>query len=263
MARLTWDAVGERFYYVGLDRGVLYLPSVAGVPWSGLIAVDENPSGGGPKPFYLDGVKYLNVSAAEEFEATIEAYTYPDEFGECDGTAEVRPGMFVTQQPRQEFGLSYRTLVGNDVDGNDHAYRIHIVYNALAAPTQWENKTIDSSVNPNTFAWDITTRPAEMTGYKGSSHIVLDSREIQAEHLAQIEDILYGNEVDQSRLPDFDELVELLDTDIGFVVTDNGDGTATIVGGATYITEINSTTYMFDSPSVVEIDPETYSVSTL
>jgi hypothetical protein len=263
MARLIWDAVGERLYYTGLDQGVLYMPSVAGVPWSGLISVEENPSGGGPRPFYIDGVKYLNISAAEEFEATINAYTYPDEFAECDGTVAVRPGMMVTQQPRKEFGLSYRTLVGNDVDGNDHAYKIHIIYNALAAPSPWVNKTIDNSVAPSTFAWDISTRPPLTEGYKRSSHVILDSRELQPEHLSIIEDILYGNELEASRLPDFDELVEILDTDIGFVVTDHGDGTWTAEGSSAYITMISSEVFQIDVSTAVPIDEDTYTLSSL
>ena len=248
MARLTWDSIGERFYFVGLDRGVLYLPSVAG---------------GGPKPFYLDGIKYLNVSGSEEFEATINAYTYPDEFLECDGTAEVRPGMFLTQQPRVEFGLSYRTLVGNDVDGIDHAYRIHILYNALASPSPWVNKTIDSAVDPGTFGWDVTTRPAETEGYKPASHVILDSRDLQPEHLSIIEDILYGTDEDPARLPDFDELMEILDTDIGFVVTDNLDGTWTAVGSSSYIEMLSADTFQISVSTAVPIDADTYTLSSL
>lgn len=263
MARLTWDAVGERFYYAGLDRGVLYLPDVAGVPWSGLISVDENPSGGGARPFYIDGVKYLNLSASEEFEATINAYTYPDEFSECDGMATVRPGMFLTQQPRAEFGLSYRTLVGNEVEGTDLGYKVHIVYNALAAPSPWVNKTLDNSVAPSTFSWALTTRPAETDGYKLSSHVILDSRDMQREHLQFIENILYGDEVDAARLPTFDEILEILDTDMGFVVTDNGDGTWTAVGDSSYISMISSEVFQITSPTAIVLDPDTYTLSSL
>lgn len=263
MARLTWDAVGERFYYAGLDRGVLYLADVAGVPWSGLIGIDETPSGGGARPFYIDGVKYLNLSAAEEFEATINAYTYPDEFSECDGTIEARDGMFLTQQPRQEFGLSYRTLVGNDVDGLDHAYKIHLIYNALAAPSQWINKTLDNAVSPSTFNWDLTTRPPDLTGYKLTSHVILDSREIQDAHLEFIEDILYGNEVDEARLPTIDEIITILDTDMGFVVVDNGDGTWTATGDASYISMISADTFQITSTTAVVVDPDTYTLSSL
>jgi hypothetical protein len=263
VARLIWDAVGERFYYTGLDRGVLYVADADGVPWSGLISIDESPSGGGARPFYIDGVKYLNLSASEEFQATINAYTYPDEFGECDGTVAVRDGMFLTQQPRQEFGLSYRTLIGNDVDGLDLGYKIHIVYNALAAPSQWVNKTIDNSVAPSTFTWDLTTRPPDITGYKLSSHVILDSRDLQQEHLDFIEDILYGNEVDAARLPTFDEIITILDTDMGFVVTDNGDGTWTAVGDASYISMISADTFQITSSTAVPIDADTYTLSSL
>lgn len=263
MARLTWDAVGERFYYAGLDRGVLYVADADGVPWSGLISVEESPSGGGARPFYIDGVKYLNISATEEFEATIEAYTYPDEFGECDGTVAVRSGMFLTQQPRREFGLSYRSLVGNDVDGLDHAYKIHIVYNALAVPSQWTNKTIDNSVAPSTFSWGLSTRPPDLSGYKLSSHVILDSRDLQDAHLEFIEDILYGNEVDAARLPTIDELITILDTDMGFVVVDNGDGTWTATGDASYISMISTDIFQITSLTAVVIDPDTYTLSSL
>jgi len=263
MPRLTWDDVGTRFYQVGVDRGVLYMPSVAGVPWSGLISVDENPIGGGARPYYIDGEKYLNLSAREEFGATITAYTYPDEFGECDGTVTVRSGMLLAQQPRTSFGLSYRSLVGNDVEGADHAYKIHLIYGALAAPTASSNKTIDSSVAPWVFSWDITTKPAALTGYKLSSHVILDSRDLQAGHLAIIEDILYGNSTDAARLPTFDELVTILDTDIGFEVVDNGDGTWTATGSDAYISMLSSNTFQISVSTAVPIDADTYTLSSL
>jgi hypothetical protein len=166
MAKLAWGLSGQRYFESGTDRGVLYVGTTPGVPWNGLISVSENPSGGDPVPYYMDGIKYLNVAAAEEFEATISAFSSPDEFGVCDGTALLSNGLFATQQPRKPFDLTYRTLIGNDEDGIEHGYKLHLVYNALAKPTTRENKTLERSVTPANFDWDISTLPIPVPGYK-------------------------------------------------------------------------------------------------
>lgn len=209
MTKLSWAAIGERFFEAGVDRGVLYLTGYEGAPWNGLISVTESPTGGEVTPYYIDGIKYLNVASAEEFEATIEAYTYPDEFSKCDGTARVSNGLYAGQQPKQSFGLSYRTKVGNDVDGIDHAYKIHLVYNALAVPTEKAFHTISDSVDPDNFSWKIVTKPPLFTGYKPTAHFVIDSREVPSGLLTQIENMLYGTDTSQSRLPSVDELISL------------------------------------------------------
>jgi hypothetical protein len=205
--QLVWNAVGERTFEVGVDHGVLYIDGIDGVAWNGLISVNESPSGGDVTPYYVDGIKYLNVAAAEEFEATVEAYTYPDEFGVCDGTAPVKNGLFATQQPKKSFGLSYRTKIGNDVDGADHAYKIHLVYKAMAAPSDRQHHSMSDSIDPFNFSWKIVTKPPTFIGYKPTAHFVIDSREVPSDLMNQISDILYGTADTAPRLPSVPELL--------------------------------------------------------
>lgn len=209
MARLVWSSFGQRFYEIGVDRGVLYVGVAPGVAWSGLISVEESPTGGEAKPLYMDGIKYLNLSSAEEYAATINAFTSPEEFGPCDGTVSIQNGLYVTQQPRKSFGLSYRTKLGNDVDGPDHAYKIHLVYNGLASPASRSNATITDSPSPNNFSWAITTLPPAITGYKPTAHFVVDSRFTPTDVLSGLEDILYGTDSVAARLPSVSELIDL------------------------------------------------------
>lgn len=210
MTKLTWGAVGERVFEAGVDRGVLYVGTNAGVPWNGLVAVKESPSGGTSEGFYYDGVKYRMRATPEEFVGTIEALSSPAEFGPCDGTNQLAPGLFVTQQPRREFNFSYRTLIGDDVDGLDRGYRVHLVYNALAKPPSRTNATLNASAQPGTLSWEITTRPPLSTGYRPSAHLSLDSRLVMPSLMAQIEDILYGTPTTAPRMPTQQELVDLL-----------------------------------------------------
>jgi hypothetical protein len=207
--RLNWDVSGERFYETGIDRGVLYVPALDGVAWSGLTSIEESPSGGDAKPYYLDGFKYLNLSAAEEFEATINAFSSPKEFDQCDGMVSVHNGLLATQQPRQSFGLSYRTLLGNDIEGTDYAYKIHLVYNALAAPGSRTSTTIGSSAEPTDLSWQITTMPPAMTGYKPTAHLIIDSSRTDPAVLAEVEDIVYGSDSNSARQPSPDELAAI------------------------------------------------------
>lgn len=209
MPRLDWSAVGQRFYEMGVDRGVLYVGSLPGVAWTGLISVNESPSGGEPRPYYIDGTKYINVASAEEFEATIEAFNSPPEFSPCDGSLSIANGLFATQQPRKPFGFSYRTRIGNDLDGPNHAYKIHIVYNALAAPSNRENRSLGGSVEPSTLNWSISTLPPSLVGYKPTAHFVVDSRKTPKNLLTTLEDILYGSATQAPRLPNAQELVDL------------------------------------------------------
>ena len=209
MPRLTWGQVGERYFETGVDQGVLYVGASAGVPWNGLKSVSESPAGGNPRPYYIDGVKYLNLATAEEFAATIEAFSSPPEFGVCDGIASIQNGLFVTQQPRKSFGLCYRTRVGNDADGDDHGYKLLIVYNALAAPTSRTNNTIADSAEPTALSWSISTLPPGITGYKRTAHLIFDSRYTPSSLLAALEDILYGSDTDMARQPDAQYMVDL------------------------------------------------------
>ncbi len=215
MAKLAWDQTGERLYETGVKNGVLYPLGDAGtyplgVAWNGLTAVTESPSGAEATPLYADDIKYLNLVSAEEFGATIEAYTYPDEFAECDGSAELTTGVYVGQQTRKVFGLSYRTVLGNDVDSNDHGYKLHLIYGALAAPSEKSYSTINDSPEAITFSWEVTTTPVAVTGFKPTACITIDSTKVDATKLAALEDILYGDETNPARLPLPDEVATLM-----------------------------------------------------
>jgi len=199
MAKLVWDKTGERFYETGVKKGVLYPQEPdgtypKGVAWNGLISVTESPSGAEATPLYADDIKYLNLISAEEFGATIEAYTYPDEFAECDGSAKIATGVMIGQQSRKPFGLSYVTTLGNDVDGNEYGYKIHIIYGALAAPSEKGYSTINDSPEAITFSWEITTTPVNVPGHKPTSCITIDSTKIDPDKLAALEKILYGQD---------------------------------------------------------------------
>lgn len=215
MSKLVWDQTGDRLYETGVKNGVLYVQSgdgtyPKGVAWNGLTAVTESPSGAEATPLYADDIKYLNLMSAEEFGATIEAYTYPDEFAECDGSAAIGTGVYIGQQPRKTFGLCYRTVFGNDVDGNDHGYKLHLVYGALAAPSEKAYATINDSPEAITFSWEITTTPVNVTGHKPTACVTIDSTKVDETKLAAIEAILYGTESEEAKLPTPDEIVALL-----------------------------------------------------
>lgn len=204
--KLVWDADGERLFETGINQGVLYPQNISGlyplgVAWNGLTGVTESPSGAEPNPLYADNIKYLNLMSAEEFGATIEAYTYPDEFEACDGSAELVPGVMVAQQNRQSFGLSYKTLLGNDTEGTDHGYKLHLVYGAKASPSEKSYETVNETPDAITFSWEITTTPVAVTGMKPSATITIDSTKVDATALAALEDILYGTVGGDARLP--------------------------------------------------------------
>ena len=197
MSKLIWDQTGERLYETGVKNGVLYIPTNGvydkGVAWNGLTAVTESPSGAEATALYADDIKYLSLMSTEEFGATVEAYTYPDEFAQCDGSASLAKGVSIGQQPRKTFGLSYKTTVGNDVDGNDYGYKLHLIYGALAAPSEKAYATINDSPEAITFSWEITTTPVNVTGYKPTASITIDSTKVDAEKLAALEKVLYGD----------------------------------------------------------------------
>lgn len=211
MTKLAWDQVGERRYETGVDRGVLFIPDNTGsydegYVWNGLTTVTESPSGAEASPQYADNMKYLNLVSAEEFGATIEAFTYPDEFGQCDGTAQPEPGIYLGQQGRRSFGFSYRTLVGNDTEGTEYGYKIHLIYGALAAPSEKANATVNDSPEAVPFSWEVTTSPVGVgtiggTDYKPTAHVVVDSTVVDATALGELEDILYGTPGADARMP--------------------------------------------------------------
>ena len=219
MSRIVWDKTGERYYETGVKQGVLYPIQndgkyTKGVAWNGLTAVTESPSGAEATPLYADDIKYLNLISNEEFGCTIEAYTYPDEFAECDGSAALAAGVMIGQQKRKIFGLSYRTAFGNDVDGTDHGYKLHLVYGCLAAPSEKAYATINDSPEAITFSWEVTTTPVSVTGFKPTSQITIDSTKVKAEKLTALEEILYGKDGEpetatEPRLPLPDEIATL------------------------------------------------------
>lgn len=209
MSKLVWDKVGERFYETGVDRGVLYVQESGaypkGVAWSGLTTVTESPSGAEATPLYADNIKYLNLLSNEDFACTIEAYTYPDEFAECDGSASLATGVSIGQQKRKMFGFSYRTKLGNDVDGDDYGYKIHLVYGCLAAPSERANASVNDSPEATTMSWEVSTTPVNVTvdgkDFKPTAHVVIDSTKADPTKLAAFEDILYGKDGDSSTEP--------------------------------------------------------------
>lgn len=220
MAKLVWDAAGKRFFETGVDRGVLYVQSAlgtypAGVAWNGLTAVTESPSGAEATPVYADNKKYLNLLSAEEFGGTIEAYTYPDEFGVCDGTASPYAGVTIGQQGRSPFGFVFRTKIGNDVS-QDLGYKLHLVYGALAAPSEKAHATINESPEAETMSWEISTTKVDVAGYKPTAQIVIDSTKVDVVKLAALELILFGDDAVDPRLPLPLEVFTL----IGTVLTD-------------------------------------------
>lgn len=217
MSRIKWDNTGERLYETGVKNGVLYPIQTGGtyskgVAWNGLTAVTESPSGAEATPLYADDIKYLNLMSNEEFGCTIEAYTYPDEFAECDGSAALAEGVMIGQQKRKTFGLCYRTSLGNDVDGADYGYKLHLVYGCLAAPSEKAYATINDSPEAITFSWEVSTTPVNVTGFKPTSCITIDSTKANSEKLTALEEILYGKDEPTAdpRLPLPDEVATLM-----------------------------------------------------
>lgn len=212
---LVWDQTGEKFYETGVKNGVLYVQHTdgtypKGVAWNGLTAVTESPSGAEKTPLYADDTKYLNLMSAEEFGATIEAYTYPDEFAQCDGSAEIAEGVTIGQQARKTFGMAYKTTLGNDVSNNDYGYKLHIIYGALASPSEKGYTTINDSPEAITFSWEVTTTPVNVTGKKPTASLVIDSTKANPEKLAALEKILFGSTEAAARLPLPDEIATLM-----------------------------------------------------
>lgn len=214
MAKLVWDKTGERFYETGVKNGVLYVQEGSaygtGVAWNGLTAITETPSGAEATPLYADDIKYLNLMSAEEFGGTIEAFTYPDEFKVCNGEADLAEGISIGQQARKAFGLCYRTTVGNDTDGNDFGYKLHLVYGAQASVSEKAYATINDSPEAITFSWEFTTTPVAVTGHKPTSILTIDSTKVAEGVMATIEAKLYGTESEEATLPTPDEIIALL-----------------------------------------------------
>lgn len=214
MSKLIWDKIGERFFETGVNKGVLYPQDATGaypkgVAWNGLTAVTESPSGAEATPLYADNIKYLNLMSAEEFGATVEAYTYPDEFAACNGEVALVEGITIGQQKRSAFGMSYQTKIGNDVD-SELGYKIHLIYGALAAPSEKAYNTVNDSPEAITFSWELSTTPVELDGFKPTASLTIDSTKVEASKLAALEAVLYGSESEEARLPLPSEVLTLV-----------------------------------------------------
>lgn len=269
--RMNWGLSGTRIFETGVDRGVVYIDGV-GYPWTGLTAVNESPEGGENQSYYLDGIKYYNGSAIEEFKASIEAFTYPDEFMYCDGTAPMMTGMFITQQRRKSFDFCYRTRIGNDISGTNHAYKLHLVYDASATPTSKNYQTMGDTNEPATFSWEISTRRKKFEnvqfGVRYGSHIVIDSRTTYPWALELLENFLYGRsgaEGTEARMPTPEELIALFVDNALLKITDNGDGTWSAEGPDSIISMLNDDVFQIDWPSAVYLPDSTtqYTVNNL
>ena len=215
MAKLVWNEAGKRLYETGVDRGVLYVSDgrggyQKGVVWNGLVSVNESPSGAEATPLYAGNIKYVELMSNEEFGASIEAYTYPEEFEQCDGSAELAEGVTIGQQPRKSFGLCYRTKIGNDTAGDDHGYKIHLIYGAKAAPTEKSYTTINDSPEAITFSWEVTTTPIEVAGHKPTATLTIDSTKVKPEKLEAIEKKLYGDTATEATLPTPAEILSIV-----------------------------------------------------
>ena len=214
MAILEWDKTGEREYETGVSKGVLFPQETGGsygkgVAWSGLTGVTESPSGAEPTALYADNIKYLNILSAEEYAATIEAYTYPDEWAECNGEVEAAPGVTIGQQKRKGFGFTWQTIKGNDTDYEEHGYKIHIFYNGLAQPSEKGYETVNDDPDAITFSWEVSTTPIKVTGAKPTASLTIDSTKVKAETLKKLEDKLYGTASTEPELPLPDEIIEM------------------------------------------------------
>lgn len=215
MAKLVWDETAHRLYETGVSKGVIYPMTSAGaystgVAWNGLTAVTESPSGAESNPLYADNIKYLDLRSAEDFGATVEAYTYPDEFAECDGSKQVADGVSIGQQPRKSFGLCYQTILGNDTELDDYGYKLHLIYGCTASPSEKNYQTINDSPEAITFSWELTTTPVSVTGYKPTAHLEIDSTKVDATKLATLEAMLYGTASDDPSFPLPDAVISML-----------------------------------------------------
>lgn len=262
MTALVWDQEGTRFYESGIDRGVLYLRDGNGVPWNGLLAVNEDSPTNDAAAVYFDGIKYADVLALGEFSGSLRAFTYPDEFLEFEGVIEVNNGLYVTNQQPTRFGLSYRTKVGNDLDG-DAGYKIHILYNLLATPSQKGYETQAADITAMEFEWSITSIPGRVSGFQPTAHLIIDSRQMGPLLLQDIEATLYGNEFDDAKLPPLSTLTSFIDNWVIIRITDNGDGTWTATGPDNLISMLDATTFQIIQANARYLDADTYLISDL
>lgn len=261
MTELVWNQSGEHRYEAGLDRGVLYLPDGGGVPWNGLRAVEEDV-GSTSDPVYFDGVKINDIVTLGDFSAVMKAFTYPEEFLQFEGLIEDQTGLFIADQPQKTFHLSYRTKIGDDINGIDAGYKIHLLYNLTAIPSQkvYETLTLDSE--PMEFEWDITAIPEEIEGFRPTAHIIIDSRKIDPWLLEDIEVILYGDSTRDPELPSLQAFATFIRTWDRLIIVDNGDGTWTATTNRDGMIEmLDETTFQINDANAVYLDAWTYEIT--
>jgi hypothetical protein len=259
MSAITWDDVGDRIYESGIDRGVLYLEDNSGVPWNGLTAVIEKFDRT-RNPVYFDGMKISDLVVSGTFEASLKAYTYPDEFNELEGLVSIGAGMYLADQPPRTFHLSYRTRVGNDVT-QDLGYKIHVVYNLTAIPQDKPYETLTDTAGMIEFEWDITAVPEDVPGFRPSAHIVIDSREFEPEILAEIEEMLYGSETEDSSLISMEDLIAFIQDFYWISITDNGDGTWTAYSPDDDLITVVGDEFTITSANADYLDADTYQIT--
>lgn len=260
MTRLTWSDANKRLFETGLDRGVLYPKDGPAVPWVGLTSVDEGGADGAAS-YYIDGRPFLYLPKPKEFNAVLKAYTYPDEFAVIMGVTEAADGMFLDSQQGDAFDLSYRTLIGNSVDGIDHGYKIHLIYNATVSPQALSYSSLSNSINPIEFAWDIQAVPMPVAGYRPTAHVIINTRQMDADKLSDLEDLLYGADSLPASMPDPQTVFDLLSFGDAIIITDNGDGTWTAQGSYHNIYMIGDGVFEIDNVNAVDHGDGTFDIS--
>lgn len=261
MAKILWDQVGTRYYEAGVDHGVLYLPSGVGVPWNGLTGVDEKVEGNSTAPVYFDGAKIYDIPLNDDFAGTLSALTYPDEFSTFDGVSSLGKGLYVENQRPLRFGLSYRTTVGNDLEGTSYGYKIHLLYNLTAISDATTYATTGATADAIEFKWDISAIPEVVPGYRATGYAVIDTRRVDKYLLKDLTDILYGTATTAPRLPPLAELTNFVTNWALITITDNGDDTWTATGPDEYI-KITGDTFEISNADATFIDADTYTIST-
>lgn len=259
--RVTWNAPEARFFDTGLDRGVLYPKGNDAVPWNGLTSVDEE-GGEGAQAYYIDGRPFLFVPKPKEYKATIKAYTYPDAFSQIMGLAEVADGMYLDSQIGESFDLSYRTLVGNGIEGADHGYKIHLVYNATVTPQSLSYESVSNSINPSTFSWEIQAVPVAIQGFRPTAHIVIDTRHMSQNRINAVESIIYGTEIKAPSMPSPQIIFDLLNFGDSIIVTDKGNGTFTVEGSYDNVYMLDDGTFRVENINGTNNGDGTYTITT-
>lgn len=261
MTKLVWDDTGKRTYEAGLDHGVLYLANGSGVAWNGLVSITEDLGSVDAEAVYFDGRKHIDAKSYGEFSATLNAFTYPDEFLEYSGFAQLENGLFAANQGAKEFGLSYRVLLGNDINGIDAGYKIHLLYNLIATPAMTSYISTSNTNDPNVFSWAITSIPEKVPGYRATAHAVIDSRYLETSLLEEVENTIYGTSTLSPNLPSLTEFVELLTSDFLIRIVDHGDGTWSAIGPGANVSMTSATEFQVVGVDGSYSDADTYTIS--